>query len=302
MPFRSGGPGAVMGANGKRMYSYGTKLAAVRDAVDRGTGPARVMARYGIAGRSPAGRWCGDYRTGGPGALRAGPRGRAKGSRLKARPECAGDQAPRGQAGCLRAKVAHPGKLRGLRARRTSRTGGKAEWWPCLRGGTGRPIRRRPRGRRDQRTSMSGRIRHVRPDRILDRRPIRSGVARRTAAGTADPHGPYPRVRHAGVRQERGSWSCAAWDCYAGYEPGTRGGITAHTRATAAGTCITCRNATSRLASRSRSSALTPPGFRVAGGKAYLAPIHDMGSQGDRRLGYLAAPRSGAAATAPSHA
>lgn len=125
--FQSGGLEAVMGAGGKRSYSYEMKLAAVRDVIDHGMSLTQVMAKYGIASRSPVTHWCSKYRTNGAGALRAKPQGRPKGSRSTVQPESAGSQALRDEIEYLRTKVAYLEKLQALPAKDTSRTGIKPE-------------------------------------------------------------------------------------------------------------------------------------------------------------------------------
>ncbi|NMM93457.1 helix-turn-helix domain-containing protein [Bifidobacterium oedipodis] len=77
---------ALMGAK-KTVYSFETKLAAVRAVVDEGMTKADAMARYGIASSSPFKKWLKTYREDGPEALRAKPRGRPKGSKAEARAE-----------------------------------------------------------------------------------------------------------------------------------------------------------------------------------------------------------------------
>jgi transposase len=86
------------------MYSYETKLAAVRDVIDRGMRLTQVMAKYGIASQSPVSRWCGSYRTGGAETLRAKRQGRPKGSWDTPQPRCSPEQALRDQARYLQAK------------------------------------------------------------------------------------------------------------------------------------------------------------------------------------------------------
>ena len=115
-----------MGAHGKTMYSYETKLAAVRDVIDHGMSLTQVMSKYGIASRSPVSHWCSDYRAGGPEALRAKPLGRPKGSRCGGHEGSDGSQALRDQVRYLRAKVAYLEKLRARPSEQVSRTGRKA--------------------------------------------------------------------------------------------------------------------------------------------------------------------------------
>lgn len=74
MEYRSNGEDAVMGAKGKRSYDWGTKVAAARDHVDNDMAKTEVMAKYAIASVAPLGRWCREYRTGGPGPCARSPR------------------------------------------------------------------------------------------------------------------------------------------------------------------------------------------------------------------------------------
>ena len=80
MKYRSNGEDAVMGAKGKRSYDWGTKVAAARDHVDNDMTKTEVMAKYAIASVAPLERWCREYRTGGPEALRPRPKGRPRGA------------------------------------------------------------------------------------------------------------------------------------------------------------------------------------------------------------------------------
>ena len=71
LSYRFGGEAALMGEReGNRRYDYETKLAAVRDHVEHGLTKAEVMEKYRIAGPAPLERWCREYRSGGPDALR----------------------------------------------------------------------------------------------------------------------------------------------------------------------------------------------------------------------------------------
>lgn len=125
MLVRSAGVEAVMGASGKKMYPYEIKLAAVRDVIDQGMSLPQVMAKYGIASRSPVTHWCSKYRAGGAEALRAKPQGRPKGSGNKPPLRSSPEQALRDQVSYLQAKVAYLEKLHALQAEDRSRTGRK---------------------------------------------------------------------------------------------------------------------------------------------------------------------------------
>lgn len=79
LSYRIGGEAALMGEReGNRKYDYETKLAAVLDHLERGMSRPEVMERYGIASRTCLKQWCQDYRRGGPEALRPKPKGRPK--------------------------------------------------------------------------------------------------------------------------------------------------------------------------------------------------------------------------------
>lgn len=62
------------------VYDYETRVAAARAVVEEGAAKTEVMARFGIASKTPLGRWCGLYRDGGAEALLPKPKGRPKGS------------------------------------------------------------------------------------------------------------------------------------------------------------------------------------------------------------------------------
>lgn len=85
--YRSNGEEAVMGGGGSRRYDWETKVAAARDHVENGLTKTEAMARHGIASIASLERWCRDYRSGGPEALRPKPKGRPKGAKSKPKPE-----------------------------------------------------------------------------------------------------------------------------------------------------------------------------------------------------------------------
>lgn len=139
MKYRSNGEDAVMGAKGKRSYDWGggTKVAAARDHVDNDMTKTEVMAKYAIASVAPLERWCREYRTGGPGALRPKPKGRPRGARSGPKPKPTREQELAEEVAYLRAKVAYLEKVRALRARKSR---GASEAPSCDRpqgGGTG---------------------------------------------------------------------------------------------------------------------------------------------------------------------
>ena len=63
--YRSNGEEAVMGGGGSRRYDWETKVAAARDHVENGLTKTEAMARHGIASIASLERWCRDYRSGG---------------------------------------------------------------------------------------------------------------------------------------------------------------------------------------------------------------------------------------------
>ena len=105
-----------MGGGGSRRYDWETKVAAARDHVENGLTKTEVMAKYAIASIASLERWCRDYRSGGPEALRPKPKGRPKSARSRPKPEPTREQELAEQVAYLKAKVAYLEKLRALRA------------------------------------------------------------------------------------------------------------------------------------------------------------------------------------------
>ena len=132
--YRSNGEEAVMGGGGSRRYDWETKVAASRDHVENGLTKTEAMARHGIASIASLERWCRDYRSGGPEALRPKPKGRPKGARSKPKPEPTREQELAEQVAYLKAKVAYLEKLRALRASK-SRGASEAPSSDCSQGG-----------------------------------------------------------------------------------------------------------------------------------------------------------------------
>ncbi|MCI2156641.1 MAG: helix-turn-helix domain-containing protein [Olsenella sp.] len=62
----------------KGVYSFETKVAAVRAVVDEGITKPEAMAKFGIASLSSFKKWMKAYREGGPEALRPKPKGRPR--------------------------------------------------------------------------------------------------------------------------------------------------------------------------------------------------------------------------------
>lgn len=103
------------------VYVGETKVAASRDHVENGMTKTEVMARHGIASIASLERWCRDYRSGGPEALRP-------------KPEPTREQELAEQVAYLKAKVAYLEKLRALRASK-SRGASEAPSSDCSQGG-----------------------------------------------------------------------------------------------------------------------------------------------------------------------
>lgn len=188
--YRSNGEEAVMGGGGSRRYDWETKVAAARDHVENGLTKTEAMARHGIASIASLERWCRDYRSGGPEALRP-------------KPEPTREQELAEQVAYLKAKVAY-----------LENSG------PCGRPShAARAKRRRPTARRagtparpPPEDSRAAEI-HVLPPPVAPGARVQAG---RGADGTGDmgahpervrppagAHAPGPRVRHAHIRQDR---------------------------------------------------------------------------------------------------
>ena len=72
-----GGEEAVLNAGSRhRVYDYDTKLAVVKDRLERGKTVRQVMIEYGVPSESSVKSWCRLYRTNGAEALIDRPRGR----------------------------------------------------------------------------------------------------------------------------------------------------------------------------------------------------------------------------------
>lgn len=121
LSYRFGGEAALMGEReGNRRYDYETKLAAVRDHVEHGLTKAEVMEKYRIAGPAPLERWCREYRSGGPDALRPKPKGRPRGAKSKPRPDPTREQLLEEENAYLKARVAYLEKVDALLAWRSA--------------------------------------------------------------------------------------------------------------------------------------------------------------------------------------
>ena len=121
LSYRFGGEAALMGEReGNRRYDYETKLAAVRDHVEHGLTKAEVMEKYRIASLTPLERWCREYRSGGPDALRPKPKGRPRGAKSKPRPAPTREQLLEEENAYLKARVAYLEKADALLAWRSA--------------------------------------------------------------------------------------------------------------------------------------------------------------------------------------
>lgn len=112
--YRIGGRAALMEEHGRRTYDYETKIAAVRDHLERGMTREAVMGRYGIVSMSSLRRWCSAYREGGPEALRPKVKGRPRGARSRPKPALTREQELELENEYLRTKVAYLEKVRAL--------------------------------------------------------------------------------------------------------------------------------------------------------------------------------------------
>ena len=84
--YRAFGSEALLSMGGKQSrYTFEQRVAAASAVVDGGMAKADAMAEFGIRSKSPLERWCRLYREGGAEALRPGPKGRPRGSRSKPR-------------------------------------------------------------------------------------------------------------------------------------------------------------------------------------------------------------------------
>ena len=84
--YRAFGSEALLSMGGKQSsYTFEQRVAAASAVVDGGMAKADAMAEFGIRSKSPLERWCRLYREGGAEALRPRPKGRPRGSRSKPR-------------------------------------------------------------------------------------------------------------------------------------------------------------------------------------------------------------------------
>ena len=75
--------------------------------MEHGLTKAEVMEKYRIAGPAPLERWCREYRSGGPDALRPKPKGRPRGAKSKPRPAPTREQLLEEENAYLKARVAY---------------------------------------------------------------------------------------------------------------------------------------------------------------------------------------------------
>lgn len=112
--------GVPVSTAGKWVLSYRFGGEAVRDHVEHGLTKAEVMEKYRIAGPAPLERWCREYRSGGPDALRPKPKGRPRGAKSKPRPAPTREQLLEEENAYLKARVAYLEKVDALLARRSA--------------------------------------------------------------------------------------------------------------------------------------------------------------------------------------
>ena len=113
----------AMGVKQSR-YDYETKVAAARAVVDGGMSKPEVMVRFGIASATSLKKWCRLYREGGAQALMPKPKGRPKGSGVRAVPPTREEELEE-RVRKLEAQVAYLKKSIALKAHRRSQTGTK---------------------------------------------------------------------------------------------------------------------------------------------------------------------------------
>jgi len=105
-------------------YDYETKVAAARAVVDGGMSKPEAMTRFGIASATSLKQWCRLYREGGAQALKPKPKGRPKGSGVRAVPPTREEELAE-RVRKLEAQVAYLKKSIALKAHRRSQTGTK---------------------------------------------------------------------------------------------------------------------------------------------------------------------------------
>ena len=277
--YRSGGEEAVMGGNGSRRYDWETKVAAARDHVENGMTKTEVMAKYAIASIAPLERWCREYRAGGPEALRPKPKGRPRGSKSKPKPEPTREQELAEQVAYLKAKVAYLEKLRALRAQK-SRDAREAPSSDCSQGGdTGSTTSSRIAG-----LPRSTYYHHLsRPAHVSrpDVEPMVREIWERTPNGCGHRQVRMCLVHEFGTRisaktvlgvMRRMGLRCAIrsrnpWRRYSSYRGET--GDHVHN--------LLKRDFDAARPFSKLGTDVTE--FKVAGGKAYLAPVYDMASK-----------------------
>lgn len=274
--YRSNGEEAVMGGGGSRRYDWETKVAASRDHVENGLTKTEAMARHGIASIAYLKRWCRDYRSGG---AQAETQGQAE--RREIQTEARTD---------ARAGARRTGRVPEGEGRVPGKTPGPA----------GVQVTRRERSAvvrllagRGHRLDHLLRIAGLPKSNVLPP-PVAPGArvqAGRGADGTGDmgahpervrppagAHAPGPRVRHAHIRQDRAQGHapyglrCAIrsrnpWRRYSSYRGET--GDRVHN--------LPERDFDAARPFSKLGTDVTE--FKVAGSKAYLAPVYDMASK-----------------------
>ena len=112
----------IRGGAGRRSLArrLGVPVSTAGKWVEHGLTKAEVMEKYRIAGPTPLERWCREYRSGGPDALRPKPKGRPKGAKSKPRPAPTREQLLEEENAYLKARVAYLEKVDALLAWRSA--------------------------------------------------------------------------------------------------------------------------------------------------------------------------------------
>ena len=277
--YRSGGEEAVMGSNGSRRYDWETKVAAARDRVEGGMTKTEVMARYGVASVTALQRWCREYRAGGAEALRPRPKGRPKGARSKPKPKPTREQELAEQVAYLKAKVAYLEKTPGPAGEQVTRRERSAV--VRLLAGQGHRLDHLLRIAGLPRSTYYHHLSHTAHVTRADLEPLVREIWGRTANGCGHRQVRMCLVHEFGRRvsaksvlrvMRRMGLRCRIraanpWRRYSSYRGETGGHV--HN--------LLKRDFDAERPFSKLGTDVTE--FKVAGGKAYLAPVYDMASK-----------------------
>ena len=277
--YRSGGEEAVMGSNGSRRYDWETKVAAARDRVEGGMTKTEVMARYGVASVTALQRWCREYRAGGAEALRPRPKGRPKGARSKPKPKPTREQELAEQVAYLKAKVAYLAKTPGPAGEQVTRRERSAV--VRLLAGQGHRLDHLLRIAGLPRSTYYHHLSHTAHVTRADLEPLVREIWGRTANGCGHRQARMCLVHEFGRRvsaksvlrvMRRMGLRCRIraanpWRRYSSYRGETGGHV--HN--------LLKRDFDAERPFSKLGTDVTE--FKVAGGKAYLAPVYDMASK-----------------------